>query len=200
MGMRTLRVCLALTAPVLWSGAGALSAQQSKANMGANRTGQWLGFGLGVGWSRLSCEVCEANRGASISGYFRVGGTLNPRFLLGLETDGWMRTVEDVDHLMLGVAAELYYYPNPRKRLFYKAGLGIMLYQADDGPGRITSQAFGPNLGLGYDLPASGSVSFTPFASVFIASLGVDINFNGEQYRADGGLMLLQLGMGVTWH
>lgn len=186
--------------------AGSLGAQKPKATSSAkpsvatNRAGQWLGIGVAPGWGRFTCEICEASRGAAISGYFRVGGTINSKFLVGLETDGWMRSVDDVKHFMLGVAAELFFYPNPRKRLYYKAGVGILFYQADDGPGQVTTQAFGPNLGAGYDIPVSGALSLTPFVSVFIASLGGDINFNGEQFRSDGGLLLAQLGMGLTWH
>ena len=199
-----MRVICALVAIALPSGS--LGAQKPKASSAAkpsaatNRAGQWLGIGLAPGWGRFTCEICEASRGAAISGYLRVGGTINSKFLVGIEGDGWMRSVDSVSHFMLGVAAELFFYPNPRKRLYYKAGVGILFYQADDGPGQVTTQAFGPNLGAGYDIPVSAALSLTPFVSVFIASLGGDINFNGEQFRSDGGLLLAQIGMGLTWH
>ena len=199
-----MRVICGLVAIAL--SAGNLGAQKPKAsssakpNAATNRTGQWLGIGLAPGWGRFTCEICEASRGAAISGYLRVGGTINSKFLVGLEGDGWMRNVDSVSHFMLGVAAELFFYPNPRKRLYYKAGVGILFYQADDGPGQVTTQAFGPNLGAGYDIPVNGALSLTPFVSVFIASLGGDINFNGEPFRSDGGLLLAQIGMGLTWH
>lgn len=202
--MRVLSVLVAIALS-----AGSLGAQTkasapakpaTKSRAASNRAGQWLGIGLAPGWGRFTCEICESSRGAAISGYFRVGGTINPKFLVGLEADGWMRSVEEVNHFMLGVAAELFFYPNARKRLYYKAGVGILFYQADDGPGQVTTQAFGPNLGAGYDIPVSGALSLTPFVSVFIASLGGDINFNGEQFRSDGGLLLAQIGMGLTWH
>jgi len=172
----------------------------AQANAGANRTGQWLGIGLGTGLGRVTCAICESNRHTSISGYFKAGGTLNRRFLLGVETDGWMRRADNVDEFLLGLAGQLFFYPNPRKRLFYKAGVGVILYQIDDGPNRLTSTAFGPNLGAGYDLPISPTVSFTPFASVFLASLGGEIKFNGNPIRSDIGLTLIQVGVGVTWH
>ena len=199
-----MRVSCALVAIAL--SAGSLGAQKPKASSSAkpsaatNRAGQWLGIGLAPGWSRFSCEICETNRGAAISGYFRVGGTINPKFLVGVEADGWMRGVEDVSHFMLGAAAVLFFYPTPRKGLYYKAGVGILFYQAGDDEGQVTTQAFGPNLGAGYDIPVSGALSLTPFVSVFIASLGGDINFNGETFRSDGGLLLAQLGVGLTWH
>jgi hypothetical protein len=33
-----------------------------------------------------------------------------------------------------------------------------------------------------------------------VASLGGDAKFNGSTVRDDGGLMLLQVGVGLTWH
>lgn len=196
MGMLRLRVGFALAALLI--AAGSLAAQ--RASPGANRSGQWLGFGLGTGMGRVSCAICEPNRHTSISGYVKAGGTLSRRFLLGLEADGWMRTSASVDEFLIGLAAQLYHYPNPRKRLFYKAGFGVMLFQIDDGAGRLTTTAFGPSLGAGYDLPISPSVSLSPFASVFVASLGGEIKFNGDRIRDDVGLMLIQVGVGVSWH
>jgi hypothetical protein len=194
--MLRLRVGFVVTALAL--SLPALAAQQPKA--GPSRGGQWLGLGVGSGWGRVTCAICESNRTTSITGYVKAGGTLNRRFLLGVEADGWMRSADNVDEFLIGLAAQLIFYPNPRKRLFYKAGAGMMLYQIDDGPGRLTSTAFGPSVGAGYDLPVSPNVSFTPFASAFIASLGGEIKFNGERLRNDGGLTLIQLGVGVTWH
>lgn len=194
--MRGLRVGFAIAALAL--AASALAAQQP--GTGSNRGGQWLGIGVGGGWGRVTCAVCASNRQTSIAGYVKAGGTLSRRFLLGVEGDGWMRSDDNVDEFLIGIAAQLYFYPNPRKRLFYKAGAGMMLYQIGDGPGRLTSTAFGPSVGVGFDMPASPAVSFSPFASAFIASLGGEIKFNGERIRNDGGLMLIQLGVGVTWH
>ena len=189
------RLAWAIGALILSSGS--LFAQGRPAS---NRSGQWLGFGLGLGMGRVSCAICVTNRNTSIAGYFKAGGTLNRRFLLGVEGDGWTRAEDDVDEHLLGLAVQLFYYPNPRKRLFYKVGLGAMLHRMDDGPTRLSTTAFGPTVGAGFDLPMSPTVSFTPFASVFVASLGGKIKANGETVRNDVSLMLIQLGVGVTWH
>jgi hypothetical protein len=164
------------------------------------RGGQWLGIGVGSGFGRVSCPICQANRKGSISGYVKAGGTLNRRTLLGMEANGWMRSDDGADELMVALAGSAYWYPNSRKRLFYKAGIGVMHYKTDDGPNRLTSTAFGPQLGAGYDVPIGPSVSVTPFANWLIASLGGELTFNGERFRDDVGLMLVQLGVGVTWH
>lgn len=166
----------------------------------SRRSGQWMGFGVGGGFGRVSCAICEANRHGSVSGYVRGGGTLNRRLLLGLEVNGWTRREDNVDEFLLGVSAAVYWYPNPQRRLYYKGGLGVMLYQIDDGPGRLSSAALGPSVGAGYDMPLSGSVSLTPFANWMLASLGGKIKFNGSTARNDVGLMLVQLGVGLTWH
>ena len=193
--MRASHLAVALAAVFL--GTGSLAAQSRTVS---NRSGQWLGFGLGLGMGRVSCAICNTNRNTSISAYFKAGGTLNRRFLLGVEGDGWTRAEDNVDEHLLGLAVQLFYYPNPRKRLFYKVGLGAMLHQMDDGPTRLSTAAFGPSLGAGYDLPVSPTVSFSPFASVFVASMGGKIRANGETVRNDVALMLIQLGVGVTWH
>jgi hypothetical protein len=164
------------------------------------RAGQWMGFGIGSGFGRVSCAICEANRHGSVSGYLRGGGTLSRRLLLGLEANGWTRSNDGVDEYLLGLSGAVYWYPNPRRRLYYKAGIGVMRYQIDDGPGRLSSTAFGPSLGAGYDIPLSASVSLTPFASWTIASVGGKIKFNGSTARNDVGLMLIQVGLGLTWH
>jgi hypothetical protein len=194
--MLRLRVAFALAALAL--AGGSLAAQRTKAN--ANRSGQWIGFGLGAGVGRVGCDICVSSRPGSISGYFKVGGTLNRKLLLGAEVDGWFHNAGGVGEYLVGLAAELYYYPNPRKRLFYKAGLGMLRYQTDDGPNRLSSTAFGANFGAGYDIPFSRSVSFTPFASLWVASPGGEINYNGEPIVSDISLMLIQAGIGVSWH
>jgi hypothetical protein len=181
-------ICLLAAAP--------LASQQPAPRRG----GQWLGIGVGSGFGRVSCPICQANRKGSISGYVKAGGTLNRRTLLGMEADGWMRSDDGADELMVALAGSVYWYPNARKRLFYKAGIGVMHYKTDDGPNRLTSTAFGPQLGAGYDVPIGPAVSVTPFANWLIASLGGELTFNGERFRDDVGLMLLQLGVGVTWH
>jgi hypothetical protein len=159
-----------------------------------------MGLGIAPGIGRVSCAICRANRDASFSGYVRAGGTLSRPLLLGAEANGWLRREASVDEYLASLSAALYWYPNPRKRLFYKMGVGVMLYQTDDGPNRLTSTAFGPLLGAGYDVPLSATVSLTPFASWHVASLGGELKFNGSKFRDDISLMLIQVGAGVTWH
>jgi len=198
--MLRLRVGFALA--VLALAAGALSAQKSnpKTKVTSNRSGQWIGFGFGIGVPHVGCDICTSSRPGSLSGYVKVGGTLSRKVLLGVESDGWIHNSDEVDEYLLGLAGMVYYYPNPKKRLFYKAGLGGLRFQMDDGPNRLSSMAFGINLGAGYDYPYSRSVSFSPFVTVFVASLGGGIEFNGEPAVESNSLILLQLGMGVTWH
>ncbi len=198
MIMLRLRLVFALIAFALT--AGSLAAQKQKTKANPNRSGQWIGFGIGPGVGRVGCDICETNRRTSFSGYFKAGGTLSRRWLLGVETDVWMRGANGVNELLAGLAGEFYFYPNPHKRLFYKGGPGVLFYQATDGDGRLSSTAFGVNFGAGYDMPMNKSVSWTPFVSLWIASFGSGINFNGEPVLDGVSLMLFQTGVGVSWH
>lgn len=159
-----------------------------------------MGLGIAPGLGRVSCAICRANRDVSFSGYVRAGGTLSRRLLLGAEMSGWLSREASVDEYLASLAATFFWYPNARRRLFYKVGVGVMLYQTDDGPNRLTSTAFGPVLGAGYDVPLSATVSLTPFASWHVASLGGELKYNGSTFRDDLSLMLIQVGAGVTWH
>src|SRR5262245_47843158 len=52
-------------------------------------SGLWLGGGAGLGWARVACRICDANRGHSLSAYGHVGFALSSRLLLGGEVELW---------------------------------------------------------------------------------------------------------------
>jgi hypothetical protein len=83
-----------------------------------SRPGQWLGGGLGLGWARVACRICGANRGHSLSASAQIGGRLSGQVLLGGEIDGWIRNANSgqgrpADELMLAYSVVTYWYPSP---------------------------------------------------------------------------------------
>jgi hypothetical protein len=60
---------------------------------GQMHEGFWISFGLGVGMNLT--EGADRDSGIGGSGYFRVGGTLNQRVLLGGEAFGWTSQQHD---------------------------------------------------------------------------------------------------------
>ena len=53
------------------------------------RQGFWFSGGLGYG--SLGCDNCGSREGG-VSGGLSLGGTITPRFLLGVGTSGWTKS------------------------------------------------------------------------------------------------------------
>ena len=61
------------------------------------RKGFWIGFGAGYGsaMASASCEGCSGGgRDKGLTGFLKLGGTVNPRVLLGVESNAWTKSVD----------------------------------------------------------------------------------------------------------
>src|SRR5262245_9382473 len=85
------------------------------------REGFWIGFGLGAG--SLGCGDCN-DRTNGFSGNFKLGGTINPHFLLGAKTNGWYKSEDGVTLSYGNLSAVAYYYPSVTNGFYLKGGLG----------------------------------------------------------------------------
>jgi hypothetical protein len=161
----------------------------------------WFGVGLGPGVARVSCGICRANRGDAATGELRLGGRLKPGVLVGAEATLWSGGVlTGVREAMWGLGAVGYFYPRPRRPFYWKAGVGILSWRSTDGRGVLSSGALGVVFGAGWEFRVARQLALAPYASVFIASIGGDIKFNGTTIQQPAGLMLLHLGVGLTKH
>lgn len=176
-----------------------ISVSSATAQSVATHKGLWLGAGLGVGSARLSCQICQGNRGGGTSGYLRTGFTITPQMLVGLEGTAWYRTAEDVDHLLGSLQAVFFFYPQARSGLYIKTGLGLAQYSAKDGDDKISSQAFAGSIGLGYEIRVSSGLSFVPYAN-FLGSAGADVRLNDNIAGLAANTSLIQFGLGLTLH
>src|SRR5260370_13425951 len=95
---------------------GDLAAQQRQA-----RDGFWFGAGLGSGWARVSCQICQGNNRSGLSGTLRLGGGVSRKVLIGAEVAAWCATIEtgtDTAHQSLAAfGAAAYCYPRNRPPL-----------------------------------------------------------------------------------
>jgi hypothetical protein len=195
--MRTTTTGLILAACVAL-GANPLAAQRQ-----ASRPGMWLGGGLGLGWARVNCRICGANRGHSLSAYAHVGGRISNQVLLGGEIEGWLRNSNTDqgrpgDEMMLAYSVVTYWYPSRRYLYYLKGGLGMVTYRIDDGTDRLTSSALGPQVGAGWELPVGAHFSFIPYVNLLFASTGAEIKFNGSPFLDNASLELFQIGLGLA--
>lgn len=150
------------------------------------RQGFW--FSGGLGWGSLGCEDCDGRTGG-LSGGLSLGGTLSPKFLLGVGTTGWYKS-EDGSTLTVGTLdARIRFYPSATGGFFLTGGLGFGSISADvAGVGSGSETGVGVVLGLGFDIRIGGNTSVTPF-------------WNGFAVRSStGNANVGQLGLAITIH
>lgn len=208
----------ALAALLIGSGAGALPAQVGRLPADGPvtaRQGTWISVGLGAGLSTLHCRICEGEQGTrGLSGYLRGGITLNPKLLVGAELDAWTRNDETGDQRVWSLAANGYWYPDPRHGYYLKAGLGYSRYKRWAPENQNSTVEVGllggglsAHLGAGYEVRLNPTMSIVPFVNASASSQGTlfTTRDNGTQYQrnklANGAnVLLVQAGVGLTWH
>jgi hypothetical protein len=163
-----------------------LAATPAAAQHAQTREGFWFGVGMGVG--SLGCSTCGGDRTNGASGYLKLGGTLSPHFLLGVETNGWYKSESGVSLTHGNLSGAAFWYPSLTSGFFAKAGVGYAQLHANTSLGSGTTSGFGVLAGLGYDFRVGGNTSITPVANWFRGS------FDG------GSSNVFQLGLGVTLH
>lgn len=167
----------------------------------AGRPALWLGAGVGLGWARVNCSICDTNRGHALSGYAEAGGRISRRVLVGGEVQGWVKNGSEAnpaDELLLAYSGVLYWYPSTRYPYYLKGGFGLVTYRIDDGTDRITSSALGPLIGIGWEVRAVSHISLVPYVSMLVASTGAELKFNGNEVLGNSSLALIQFGIGVA--
>jgi hypothetical protein len=167
-----------------------LLASSASAQQAQTRQGFWIGGGMGYGSLGMSCEGCgDIDREGGASGYFKLGGTIRPNILLGVEGNGWRKSEGTLTLTMGNFSGAAYWYPMTTTGLFLKGGVGYStLRVSDDVLGDASDSGFGLLAGLGYDIRVSRSLSITPVANWFRGG------FDG------GSANVMQLGLGVTSH
>ncbi len=163
--------------------------------------GLWFGLGLGPGLAGVSCSICRASRGAAATGELRLGGRLKRGVLVGAEATLWAGgATAGVHEAMWGLDAVGYFYPRPRGTFYWKAGIGMLSWRSTDGQDVLSSGALGVVGGAGWEFRVARQLAVAPYASLFVASLGGNIKFNGATIERNAGLVLAQLGISLTKH
>ena len=189
------RISAGLFAGILVS---ALATSPVTAQSPAYHQGFWYGGGLATALSDVSCNVCIEDSKSVISGFVRGGITLSPRFLLGLEVVATDNSEDGVNERILGLSGVGYLHPTGGG-LFFKGGLGILKFKADDDTDELTSTLLSLQVGVGYELPVSHRVSLSAFSALTTTANG-DLDYNGSRVTGDMNVTLIQFGLGVTLH
>jgi len=185
-----------MRATILWVviGAGALAPQSLEAQSNIDRRGLWLALEGGAGWTRVSCDICRANRDLAPTLGVAIGTTMSPSLLIGADAIAWRASQGTVTELFGAVGLAAYWYPNPSRPLQLKGGIAYTTYRASDEDHALTGSAVGPLLGISYEWRLSNSLGLAPFATVHIASLSGELAFDGEPIASDLSLGALRFG------
>jgi len=166
---------------------GLLSAAASAQGQNAQtRDGFWFSGGLGYGV--LGCDGC-GNYEGGLSGGLSLGGTISPRFLLGVGTSGWSKS-EGGGTLTVGLLdARVRFYPSTTGGFFLTGGAGVGSVRISvPGFGSATETGPGLILGLGYDYRIARNASVTPFWNGYaMRNSNIDANVG-------------QVGLAITLH
>jgi hypothetical protein len=169
------------------------------------RRGFWIGFGGGYGSASASCDGCDGDeREGSYTGFIKLGGTLNERLLLGVESNLWMKE-DDIENATLTLGTfmgTVTFYPSASAGFFLKGGVGASFVDTDFEVGTVdvtvSKTGWGFLLGAGYDWRVGRNVSVTPCVNYHYGSPG-DLDFEGVtlgNWKHD----VISIEIGVTFH
>lgn len=197
--MRMWQRSLTLTGLLLGLGVSLAVAQHPQ-----TRQGFWISFGLGYGSASEKCNGCADTTVGGVTGFVRLGGTLNQHLLLGGEIDGWTHGYggsPSATETLGNLTAALYYYPKATSGFFLKGGLGFSDYRfsVSGGGGSVTGLGGGVVAGVGYDIRVGRNISITPTGDLWYGSVG-DLKSNGSVVGTGWKQAIASFGLGVTFH
>jgi hypothetical protein len=183
---------------------GSLALLASSPAWAQERQGFWIGFGLGYGSAYASCDQCvEGDGEGSLTGSLKLGGTLNPHVLLGVEINGWTKDVNDTNLTLGSFTGTVTFYPGETSGFFLKGGVGVSYVDTDFREGSfsasVSKAGLGGLAGIGYDLRVGGNVSLTPSFNFYFGKPG-DISLNGETVLSNWKQHVFDFGIGITFH
>lgn len=133
------------------------------------RTRYWGGLDIAAGKVQRSVAGVEEDETKFFLG-FKVGYTLNPHFLMGVELSGWLFEATSLWDPSVGegisqVFLITRYYPSQDSGLFAKVGGGYVSHW-NNRPGEPRrKEGWGLTFGGGYDFSLNKNLAITPFVT-----------------------------------
>ena len=149
------------------------------------RDGFWFSGGLGVG--SLGCDNC-GTRENSVTGDVSLGGTLSPRWLIGVGTAGWSKSEQGGRLTVATLDARVRFYPWATGGFFVTGGIGGAEIRESFGGVDFHENGVGALFGIGYDYRIARNASITPYWN----------GFGMKNDNADANVG--QIGLAITLH
>jgi hypothetical protein len=168
------------------------------------REGFWIGLGVGYGSASVSTdEFSGGDREGSATGFLKLGGTLNPQLLVGVESNAWVKSQDDVTLTLGNLAGTVTYYPRPDFGFFVKGGVGLSFVSTEVASGgvdvTVRKTGWGVIAGVGYDWRVGRRISITPCFNFYTGKPG-DIRLEGETILSKWKQNVVDFAVGVTFH
>jgi hypothetical protein len=196
---RSLLGLAALVFALVMASAAPLLAQRfpSQARDGMTRRQFWGALSLGNATAALSCSVCRDMSDRSVAAGLTLGVRQSSRMYLGVQLDGWYRFSGGENDRVYSIGPLVQYYPNGKRPLFVRLGLGWAAFLATDEDENVSSRSVAAQVGVGYDVAISHSYLLTPFVS-YMRGAGGRLSVNGDNATIPAGVELLQYGLQMT--
>jgi len=148
-----------------------------------HRSGLWGEFGGGPSSVRIACSDCpDVTRRSGSGGYFRVGGAVSDRILIGVEAFslvdeafGFSEGDTSIVAENVSLAGVVLWYPG-RTGFFLKAGVGLASgeFTIPGASEPVVSHGIGTGLtfGVGFDLPVWRGLAVTGNAGTWVTAIG----------------------------
>jgi opacity protein-like surface antigen len=171
-----------------------------------HRDGLTATIGLGIGSAGVTCDVCSSEREGAPTLMLRVGAAYAPDLIFGAELNGWSKSeVEDAtgDEARVRIAtlnAVVQWYPQLDGGFFVHAGAGVGTIRSEllnsvTGNASARTTALGYQLGAGWDVRVTPTISVTPYATFFGTAAG---KVKESDSKIDGNVG--QIGVALTFH
>jgi Outer membrane protein beta-barrel domain len=163
----------------------AFAATTAQAQHAQTREGFWFSGGLGMGSLGTQNGTQREN---GMSGDISLGGTLSPRWLIGVGSSGWSKSEQGGRLTVATLDARVRFYPSATGGFFLTGGIGAASIRASVGGLSATDNGTGAIFGLGYDYRVARNASITPY-------------WNGFAMKSnDNDANVGQVGLAITLH
>lgn len=158
--------------------------------------GLHFNLGLGAGAADLTCDGCDFASNTALSGYLGIGAAVGENTVLGVESTGWTSNEFGSDAKVYSLMATLTGYLNSQSGLFLTTGLGLVGYREELDGLELTATDLGFSGRLGYELRATGRLTFVPYIGFVSTFGGADFEFEGSSV-GNYAINNLQAGLAV---
>jgi hypothetical protein len=168
------------------------------------RSGFWIGFGAGYGSAKVDCDGCgSSDREGSLSGYVRLGGTLNRHVLLGVRGNIWTKERNGTRVTLGNGSGTLTLYPGAYSGFFLEVGLGVAYVDTSVRQGAfdvsVSKAGFGFSTSIGWDLRVGRNFSITPSVDYYYGHPG-DISLDRVVVLSNVRQSIAEFALGFTFH